>query len=387
MKYESPSSRESWTRMLLCRSHGGRRKRVRADAAARLRKHGVQTDGAKQRALARHVRSGHQQERSGRAHRHVVGRRDGRRQSADDPALRRRDDPTRHRARGTAQPGLSRRAVASADSASISPSASSQSRTCAPAVCTPALECKQHVKVPERQGLNGKWKNRRARCASSANPSMRLSCACSRERTSPIDRQTVLKSLQKLRVVNRAVVTCSNRRRISRSACCPAPARSKARIHPLRIRKRQDDSGKQRNQPERRVETSRRNSANRIQIGRSGQGRRDTAPREEIVDVPSMRTANGKARRTRQGLRPGEERRRFLSGERRGPAHRVPRTARASRRGALSSATAAWRARHDVGCGAGCKSHVARRKLPRAVAAGPSHWNSDARPKRSRSMA
>ena len=72
----------------------------------------------------------------------------------------------------------------------------------------------------------------------------------------------------------------------------------------------------------------------------------------------------------------------------RAPRASSPCAANCSRQSSsgLSSETAVCLPRTTSGA-AGCKSHDASRKLPRAVAAGPSHWNSDARPKRSRSMA
>jgi hypothetical protein len=88
-KKEMPPASESSTRML-----GGEAQRRQAQGggarrSAGLREHRVDAQGAQQRALARHVRPGHQQEGACRADRDVVADAARRRQQRVSEAARR----------------------------------------------------------------------------------------------------------------------------------------------------------------------------------------------------------------------------------------------------------------------------------------------------------
>ena len=100
------------------------------------------------------------------------------------------DDVARRPSTGAAQPGLSRRAVASCVSASSSPRASSQPRTRVPLAAAPALEREEHVEVPERERLHRKVQDRRA-AAQFAEAEDAIQLAHARGRRLALGRETV----------------------------------------------------------------------------------------------------------------------------------------------------------------------------------------------------
>ena len=246
MKYESPSSSESWTRMLVCTSSWRHHERGGADGCAGLREHGVQPDRAQQRALPRHVRAGDQQQRSARTDGHVVR----------DPPVggnqrmpeRRWRGVRRRRPRRPAAPTTVRRiaARASTASASISPSASIQPRTCAPDCCPPALEREVDVEVPQRQRLDRESAAARRR---SATRTIRRSWRAPARGAARHRRHRAVPS------TGAAPATSTFRRTPAPASTHSARARAdrrstliEDRVDPRRERERQDDGDRQGNQ-------------------------------------------------------------------------------------------------------------------------------------------
>ena len=167
MKYDSPRSRESCTRMLVCRSDSGRSCGVAHTGAAGLGEHDVEADRAQQRALAGHVRAGDEQHRPGGTDRDVVADSAVVGRSADVRCLR----PARRRgpiAQAYRPDGLSRRAIAGSERIELA-DAPRASRGRAAVPPTPPLERKEHMEVPQRQRLHWEVEDRRAR-RSSAKP-------------------------------------------------------------------------------------------------------------------------------------------------------------------------------------------------------------------------
>src|SRR3954453_21417048 len=62
-------------------------------------------------------------------------------------------------------------------------------------LATPPLQCKQHVKVPERKGLNGKVQNRRT-CAQFGKPEDAIELAHACRCCVPVHREPCLNLLQ-----------------------------------------------------------------------------------------------------------------------------------------------------------------------------------------------
>ena len=126
------------------------RSRPGAHRCPREREHRVHAERPEQRALAGHVRAGHH-ERSPRGRQRA--RRcphAGRRPRADGRALAPRA-AARATARATRRRGARTRSPPRLASASISPSASSQPRTCGPARAAPAQQRGCAVDVPHEQ--------------------------------------------------------------------------------------------------------------------------------------------------------------------------------------------------------------------------------------------
>ena len=294
-------------------------------------------------------------------------------------SLRRRT-PASDRCRACTSPGCHAGPSRAHDSASSSPIASSQSRTCGPAVATPALEREQHVKVPQREGLNRKMQDRRSRpqlgeAENAIEPmhARRRGCPFADSRSCRARNGGATKD---------ASVTCSN-------SAAYRPARSDLRRRDRNRRRvgfayaNESTSPHQRNQPECGVDDTEHEECEQNPDRQGEQHSNHVNGQQRHRRVATMRA--------KWRLNPGpsahcKERVDFFLACAAAQARRGPPAVRATRSPGASSSTAACRWRVASGAAAP-SSQVANARLPRGVAAGPSHWNNDARPNRSRSMA
>ena len=260
MKYDRPSSSESCTRMLVCRSHARQR-----HAAARRR-----TPPACASTTLRPIERSSvllpdmfepviEQERARRADRDVVGDAAIVGQAADGRCASAVASPASSVISGTAQSGLSRRALASSASASSSPSASSQPRTRGPVARRQRSSANSTWKSHSVSAWIGKVQDRRAvpqlaEAEDAVQPAHAAGAG------------SALADSRSCSAASRGALTARVRRarRARRSGQRILPAAGPVEghgLHALASRKRQDDAGQQRNRPERHVRHAGRVSA------------------------------------------------------------------------------------------------------------------------------
>ena len=165
----------------------------------------------------------------------------------------------RRRSPACTSSGLSRRAAASADSASSSPIASSHARTRRPAVAAPSVEREQDVKVPQRERLNRKVQDRRA-AAQRREPENAIQPPHAGGRRDAVRRQPLVQVAQRRGLEARSGGVLEQPG-IARQRVLSRAGPIECGLSPLRHRERQDEAEHERNQPEGRVDDVRSGTA------------------------------------------------------------------------------------------------------------------------------
>ena len=264
MKYESPSSSESCTRRLVCRSHGGSDNRVGRDDAAGLGEDDVEADRAQEGALAGHVRSGDQQQRARRADADVI---------ADPPVVGQQRMPERGASMTGASESTGRlqRRVVGADAGQHGHRVELRerldpARTCGPTCDAPPLEREDDVEVPQRQRLNRKVQDA-GRMPQLAKAEDAMQPAHAPRAPAGLLQSAAVKRARVAAPLGGARTACSSSAPYRPSALLAGAGAIQPAATRAGQNERQHDADSGRHQPEARRRSRRRaKSANRIQI-------------------------------------------------------------------------------------------------------------------------